>query len=95
MKKIISFITVSLFAFIVFAKAAEHIILVQATEESRIKLHELYGSALKMQLQSTGEMVLIQNASLSEVQKKVPGAIMREVTAAELDRLKGNQLKGH
>lgn len=88
---------------VAFAQNAnEHIILVTPSAnkvETRMKLTQLFGNNLKMQLQSTGEMVVIESGlTLAEVKKKIgavlPGLAVREVSSSEFVTLKGNQLKG-
>jgi hypothetical protein len=103
MKKIISMLTIVLAAGLISnANAADHILLIKAEGKAadvRATLSKTFGTALKMQLRSTSEYVVIENTySLAEAEKQLAGvmagASVREVNAAEFSKLKGNQVRG-
>lgn len=82
-------------------QSASNIILVKPAgdwSETRHQLQVLFGQQLKMQLNSTTEMVIITNESLDAAKKKIqtvlPQISIRQVNNTEFEVLKGDQLKG-
>ncbi|MBL7778095.1 MAG: hypothetical protein JNK66_07385 [Chitinophagales bacterium] len=102
MRKSIIFAIASFMMLVAMAQqTASNIILVKPTgdwSETRHQLQVLFGQQLKMQLNSTTEMVIITNESLDvakkKIQKVLPQVSIRQVNTTEFEVLKGDQLKG-